>query len=86
MFMAHCALSSHLVGWISKLKRTAQWYLFPPVNIFVLRSKNCNISKKVEPKASVAEEWGQQKKIMERKIEKKKVLVLARQAVRQGQK
>lgn len=56
------------------------------MNIFVLRSKNCNISKKVEPKASVAEEWGQQKKIMERKIEKKKVLVLARQAVRQGQK
>lgn len=82
----HIALSFHLVGWISKLKRVAQWYLFPPVNIFVLYSKNCNISKKVEPKASVAEEWGQEKKIMEREFKKKKVLVLARQVVRQGQK
>lgn len=56
------------------------------MNIFVLYLKNCNISKKVEPKALVAEEWGQEKKIMERKFGKKKVLVLARQAVRQGQK
>lgn len=70
--MAHCALSSHLVGWIFKFKKKiAQQYLFPCMNIFVLHSKNCNISKKVEPKASVAEEWGQQKKNNGEKIREK---------------
>lgn len=47
------------------------------MNILILRSKKCNVSKKIatEPEASVTEESGQQKKKrMEKRLRKGKYL------------